>query len=188
MPARPFERRSVSRSAPPAPPAQGDTDAHKFYVMERGAADVHIYKEAWGEERPVLSYGPGRWASRSAQAAPGAPHCIPAFTQPGQAAGARATASLPACIEPVLPTPAAPCPPAQRLWRAGAAVLGATRCHRQGHRGRQAVGEEPCRRASWRPCSRSTSRPHHARCSTLPAHRTPVHAARTWSPGPTSFN
>ncbi|KAL4451289.1 hypothetical protein ABPG77_009361 [Micractinium sp. CCAP 211/92] len=38
---------------------QGDTDAHKFYVMERGAADVHIYKEAWGEERPVLSYGPG---------------------------------------------------------------------------------------------------------------------------------
>lgn len=46
----------------PACPRQGDTDAHKFYVMERGAADVHIFKEEWGEERPVLSYGPGRWA------------------------------------------------------------------------------------------------------------------------------
>ncbi|EFN52025.1 hypothetical protein CHLNCDRAFT_54794 [Chlorella variabilis] len=38
---------------------QGDTDASKFYVLERGAADVLLFKEEWGEERAVHSYQPG---------------------------------------------------------------------------------------------------------------------------------
>jgi hypothetical protein len=49
---------------PPAPPfraglLQGDTDASKFYVMERGSADVLLFKEEWGEQRTVHSYAPG---------------------------------------------------------------------------------------------------------------------------------
>lgn len=45
-------------SNPPNP--QGDADAHTFYVLERGAAEVRIHKEEWGEERTVHAYEPGR--------------------------------------------------------------------------------------------------------------------------------
>lgn len=31
-------------------------------MLERGAADVRIHKEEWGEERKVHTYQPGRWA------------------------------------------------------------------------------------------------------------------------------
>lgn len=43
-----------------AHPLQGDTEASTFYVLERGAADVRIHKEEWGEERKVHTYQPGR--------------------------------------------------------------------------------------------------------------------------------
>ena len=39
---------------------QGDPDAHRFYVLERGAADVFLFREEWGEERWVHTYQPGR--------------------------------------------------------------------------------------------------------------------------------
>lgn len=38
---------------------QGDIDASKFYVLERGAADVLLRKEEWGAERRVHAYAPG---------------------------------------------------------------------------------------------------------------------------------
>lgn len=40
---------------------QGDIDANKFYVLERGSCDAFIYRESWGEERRVHTYTPGRW-------------------------------------------------------------------------------------------------------------------------------
>lgn len=38
---------------------QGDTDATKYYVVERGSFDVYVHKEEWGEERKVRTCGPG---------------------------------------------------------------------------------------------------------------------------------
>lgn len=40
---------------------QGDTDASKFYVLERGGAEARLYRDEWGEERAVKQYEPGRW-------------------------------------------------------------------------------------------------------------------------------
>eukprot|EP00887_Chlorella_sp_A99_P000268 scaffold13.g268.t1 len=39
---------------------QGDPVANKFYVVERGTADVFLHREEWGEERKVASYQPGK--------------------------------------------------------------------------------------------------------------------------------
>ena len=47
--------------AHPCAVPQGDTDASTFYVLERGSADVRIFKDEWGEERKVHTYQPGRW-------------------------------------------------------------------------------------------------------------------------------
>lgn len=43
---------------------QGDAEASKFYVLERGAATVRIHKEEWGEERTVHEYQAGRCGRR----------------------------------------------------------------------------------------------------------------------------
>ncbi|GAB4820005.1 hypothetical protein N2152v2_007051 [Parachlorella kessleri] len=38
---------------------QGDTEASKFYVLERGTCDAYLYRESWGQERQVHTYQPG---------------------------------------------------------------------------------------------------------------------------------
>ena len=43
--------------------SQGDIEANTFYVLERGTCDAWLYKEAWGEERKVFTYQPGRYGS-----------------------------------------------------------------------------------------------------------------------------
>lgn len=35
-------------------------EANKFYVLERGVCDAYIHREAWGGERKVHTYQPGR--------------------------------------------------------------------------------------------------------------------------------
>jgi CRP-like cAMP-binding protein len=40
--------------------SQGDTDATKYYVVERGALDVYVHKEEWGEERKVFTCTAGK--------------------------------------------------------------------------------------------------------------------------------
>lgn len=45
------------------PCLQGDTEASKFYVLERGAAEARIFRDEWGEERTVLTYSPGRYSA-----------------------------------------------------------------------------------------------------------------------------
>jgi hypothetical protein len=39
---------------------QGDTDATKFYVIEKGVCSVHVASEPNGTPRKVLTYQPGR--------------------------------------------------------------------------------------------------------------------------------
>ncbi|GMH33824.1 hypothetical protein BSKO_01658 [Bryopsis sp. KO-2023] len=38
---------------------QGDTDATKFYVLESGRCNVHLFNEAWGGDKLVHTYSPG---------------------------------------------------------------------------------------------------------------------------------
>jgi hypothetical protein len=108
--------------------AQGDTDASKYYVVDRGAFEVLLRKDEWGgEERKVHTCGPGRWAKAC---------------RVGMLGDERM--SVPACVllprgcppqtlsNPALGAPRRP----QRVWRAGAALLGAARRHRaRGWRG-----------------------------------------------------
>lgn len=118
---------------------QGDTNATKFYVLERGACDVFVESEAWSGARKVHAYRPARQARF--------PAAVVCQTMLSLCTSCNSLAhglehALHVCHGGLSGNNHAMhfCPKPQRVWGAGAALLGAPGGHGAGEGGVLAVG------------------------------------------------